>query len=386
MRAARRSGSPVDPGAGGRSVRVPYLDLTRLHKSLFAELTSAFEETLERSDFVGGQAVAAFERAFAAAHGQADAASCGSGTDALVLTLRALGIGPGDEVVVPAMTFFATAEAVCRVGADPVIADVDPVSLLLTPTTVAEVQSLRTRAVIPVHLHGHVVPSDHLEAWRDAGFRVIEDAAQAHLATRDGRSVGLVGDAACFSFFPGKNLGALGDGGMVLSNDPLVLDQVRILRDHGRTGKHLHVESGYCSRLDSLQARFLSIKLAHLPEWTARRSEIAECYRDRLGGLDVIDLVPWDDGAVHHHVVIRSPARDELAAGLAQRGIGTALHYPIALSDQPALAAWRRDCPAAERAGREVLSLPVDPLMSLEETHYVCDSLIAELADLEQPT
>lgn len=361
-------------------MRVPYLDLTRLHKSLYAELTSAFEDTLERSDFIGGEPVATFERAFAAAHGQTDAASCGSGTDALVLTLLAFGIGPGDEVIVPAMTFFATAEAVYRVGAEPVIADVDPVSLLLTPATVDDVQSARTKAVIPVHLHGHVVPFAHLQAWRDAGLRVIEDAAQAHLATSAGRSVGLVGDAACFSFFPGKNLGALGDGGIVLSADAVVLERVRMLRDHGRKGKHLHLEAGYCSRLDSLQARFLSIKLAHLPEWTARRSEIAECYRDRLGDLEAIDLVLWADGAVHHHVVIRSETRDELASALAQRGVSTALHYPVALSDQPGLASWRRDCPEAERAAREVLSLPVDPLMSLEETHYVCDSLIAEFS------
>jgi len=359
--------------------RVPFLDLTRLHSSIHDELIGAVEEALSTSRLVGAEACRRFESAFAAAHGARFAVGCGSGTDALVLALRAGGIGPGDEVIVPAMTFVATAEAVLMAGAIPVLADVDPVTLLLSEPSVAEVRSARTRAVVPVHLYGHCVPFATMEAWRETGLMVVEDAAQAHLATWEGRSVGQVGRAACFSFYPGKNLGALGDGGLVLTDDEELARSVASLRDHGSNVRYRHDEPGMCSRLDGIQAAVLAVKLDHLPEWTASRRRLAERYGRRLAGDGPrrARLVPWQPGAVHHLLVVRiaDGARPAVEAALAERGIGTGVHYPLALSEQPALAPWARPCPSAERAASEVLSLPMDPLMTDDDVDRVCDAL-----------
>ncbi len=356
---------------------VKFLDLGRLHESIRPELDRAFESVVRSGAFVGGALVAAFESDFAAAHGLVGGSGCGSGTDALALALRALGIGPGDEVVVPAMTFVATAEAVVHAGATPVVADVDPVTLLLDAAGVAAVRTPRTRAVIPVHLYGHAVPFDLIEAWRAEGLVVVEDAAQAHLATWRGRSMGAAGHAACFSFFPGKNLGALGDGGMVLSSDPAVVDGVRRLRDHGRTEKYVHQTLGWCSRLDAMQAAFLAAKLPHLAEWTKGRQRVAEAYRATLGKL----LVPWEEGAVHHLLVmrVRDGRREQVRAGLRANGVETGVHYPLALSQQPATASWAGPCPAAERAAAEVLSLPMDPLMSEADAQAVARLVLQQL-------
>jgi dTDP-4-amino-4,6-dideoxygalactose transaminase len=358
-------------------VSVPFLDLARLHESVRDDLEKAFARVLHASAFIGGEEVQEFERAFASAHGRRAAAGCGSGTDALALALRALGVGPGHEVVVPAMTFVATAEAVVHVGATPVIADVDPASLLLTPETVDAVASERTKAVVPVHLYGHVVPFEHLEAWRRQGLIVVEDAAQAHLGEWRGEAVGTVGHAACFSFYPGKNLGALGDGGMVVSDDAELVDEIARLRDHGRATKYEHDEIGWCSRLDGLQAAFRAAKLGHLPRWTDARRRHAERYRERLGEL----LVPWEDGAVHHLLVVRVAAgeRARIQADLRAGGVGSGVHYPVSLSRQPSTTSWSKPCPAAEAAADEVLSLPMDPLMSAGDVDRVCDALVTAL-------
>jgi dTDP-4-amino-4,6-dideoxygalactose transaminase len=312
-------------------------------------------------------------------HGAPGAVGCGSGTDALALGLRALGVGAGDEVIVPSMTFVATAEAVCHVGATPVIADVDPTTLLLTDATVAEVRTARTRAVIPVHLYGHVVSRELIAQWRTSGLLVIEDAAQAHLATDGGTFVGTAGDISCFSFYPGKNLGALGDAGLVMSGDTEVLERIRVLRDHGRTGKYTHDVIGFCSRLDGLQAALLSVKLQHLPQWTESRRALAARYASQLPeGV----LVPWSPGAVHHLLVGHVDDRERVQSKLAAASIESGVHYPLALSQQQALAAWRRPCPAAEAAAARVLSLPMDPLMSFDEVDRVCSVLVDELASV----
>jgi dTDP-4-amino-4,6-dideoxygalactose transaminase len=355
------------------SEAIPFLDLRRLHESIRPELTAAFDRVVADAAFVGSGAVAAFEAAFAVAHGRRVAASCGSGTDALVLTLRAVGVGAGDEVVVPAMTFIATLEAVVHVGATPVIADVDPRTLLLSEETVDAVRTPRTRAVVPVHLYGHVVPFPTLQQWREEGLLVVEDAAQAHLASWEGQPVGSVGHAACFSFYPGKNLGALGDGGAVVSDDEEVVDRIRRLRDHGRLTKYEHEEIGWCSRLDGLQAAFLDVKLRHLRKWNDRRRSLARRYRERLGS----SIVPWSPGAVHHLLVVRVPAdrRSEVAESLGAAGIGTGVHYPVPLSRQPSCRPYARPCPVAELAATEVLSLPMDPLMADEDVDRVCDLL-----------
>lgn len=352
---------------------VPFQDLGRLHESIRQELDEAIERTIADSSFVGAASARVFEEAFAAAHGVDHAVGVGSGTDALALALRGLGIGPGDEVIVPSMTFVASAEAVIHVGAVPVIVDVDPDTLLIDPISAAAATTDRTAAVMPVHLYGHVVPFDLIRGWQAQGLKVVEDAAQAHLATWRGQGVGTVGDAACFSFYPGKNLGAMGDGGAVITNTPDTAARVRKLRDHGRESKYLHDEVGWCSRLDGLQAAVLEVKLRHLPEWTENRRVLADRYRERLGDR----LVPWDDGAVHHLLVMRPGAarRDRLQAALADRGVGVGVHYPVALSRQPSVSRFAMPSPQAEAAAAEVLSLPMDPLMRLSEVELVCDQV-----------
>lgn len=354
---------------------IPFLDLTRLHNSIRTELEQAFETAIDQSSFIGGDPVERFESEFAAAHGAPRAVGCGSGTDAISLALHALGVGAGDEVVVPSMTFFASAEAVLHIGATPVLADVDPQSLLLAPSAVEEVRTERTRAVLPVHLFGHTVPFDHLEHWRAEGLLVVEDAAQAHLASWQGRMVGTVGDAATFSFFPGKNLGALGDAGAVLVHDDAVAGRIKRQRDHGRTDKYVHSEVGVSSRLDALQAALLSVKLQHLAEWTEARRTLADHYRSLLTEVATAQVVPWEEGAVHHLMVVRVAERASVIEALRESGIATGIHYPVALSQQPALAERPADCPASEEAADEVLSLPLDPLMTLDEVERVVDAL-----------
>lgn len=353
---------------------VPFLDLRRLHQSIRPELDMAIDRVLADSSFIGGAEVATFEAAFGAAHGTGPGVGCGSGTDALSLSLRAFGVGPGDEVVVPSMTFVATAEAVHHVGARPVVADVDPTTLLLDEESVQRVRTPATRAIIPVHLYGHTVPFDRLQRWADSGLIVVEDAAQAHLATEGGRFVGSVGHVACFSFYPGKNLGALGDGGMVISRWPDVIAEVALLRDHGRTTKYEHTKVGWCSRLDGLQAAVLATKLAHLPEWTEGRRRVAAAYLDLLPRGS---LVPWSDGAVHHLMVANLTDRAGAAERLARAGIGSGIHYPVPLSRQPWLVeAGAPAAPASEQASERILSLPMDPLMTESEVEVVCEHLV----------
>lgn len=356
---------------------VPFLDLARLHESIRSDLDAVIDRVIRSSAFIGGDEVSRFEDAFAAAHGRQFAVGCASGTDALSLALRACGVGRGDEVVVPSMTFFATAEAVVHAGAIPIVADVDPGTLLLTPETVAAVRTDRTTAVLPVHLYGHAVDFAHLQTWRNDGLCVIEDAAQAHLAKHAGQYVGTVGNAACFSFFPGKNLGALGDAGALVTDDPAVATKVRLLRDHGRGEKYVHEEFGVSSRLDGVQAAILATKLRHLDRWTEARRRIAAAYQDGLADVGGVQLVPWSPGAVHHLVVIRvvPERRAALRAGLQDRGISTGIHYPVPLSQQPALEMKAWDCPESERAAKEVLSVPCDPLMSLSDVECVIDEI-----------
>lgn len=358
---------------------VPFLDLARLHESIRPELDQAIDRVLADSSFIGGKEVAAFEAEFGAAHDTGPGAGCGSGTDALVLALLALGIGPGDEVIVPSMTFIATAEAVCLAGGVPAVADVDETTLLLDDASVDAVRTERTRAVIPVHLYGHVVPFARLQQWRDSGLFVVEDAAQAVLAHDDGELIGRVGHVTCFSFYPGKNLGALGDGGMVISPDESLIDEVRRRRDHGRTTKYEHEIVGMCSRLDGLQAALLGVKLRHLPDWTEARRQLASTYRDRLGGPE---LVPWTDGAVHHLLVTRTNDRERVREQLDADGIKTGIHYPVPLSRQPWLVkAGCGSTPVAEAAADRVLSLPMDPLMTDDEVARVCEALRRAVGD-----
>ena len=292
------------------------------------------------------------------------------------LALVAAGIGPGDEVVVPAMTFVATAEAVLHAGAEPLLVDVDSETLLLSEEAVAAVRTRRTMAVLPVHLYGHAVPFDRIEAWQQSGLTVIEDAAQAHLAKWKGRTVGTVGAAAAFSFYPGKNLGALGDGGAVLSADLAHHEAVLRRRNHGSVDKYRHVNVGWCSRLDGVQAAWLRVKLRHLARWTEARRRLADRYRAQLpDGI----LVPWDEGAVHHLLVVRVPAerRAEIAAVLEGKQIGTGLHYPFGGTDVTPFAAVVTDSISAPAHTEATVSSTTAFAVQLEKQSF--DRIRSEL-------
>ncbi len=357
--------------------KVPFLDLSATTREVSAAVLEAWDAILTQSSFVGGPVVEQFEDAFRAYCGTADCVGVANGTDALQLALRALDIGPGDEVVVPTNTFVATAEAVVLAGASPRFADVDPDTLLLSPETLQQAITPRTRAVVVVHLYGQMPDMDGLLAVADRyGLIVIEDAAQAQGATWRGRRAGSIGHAGCFSFYPGKNLGAFGDAGAVVTSDPDVAARVRSLRDHGRVAgmHHGHAHVGTNSRLDSLQAAVLSAKLPHLDGWNAARRRIAVRYRATFEDSP-LRMVEEAAGAygVYHLGIVRVSDRDRAQRIFTSFGIQTAVHYPTPCHR---IGAYQRyvdgPLPVAERAAREVLSLPMYPQMRDEQVDRVC--------------
>jgi dTDP-4-amino-4,6-dideoxygalactose transaminase len=323
----------------------------------------AVQRVIESGWFVLGPEVEAFEREFAAASGAAVSVGVGTGTDAIALTLRALGIGPGDEVVTSPLSAAFSALAIEMAGASPVFADIDPERLTIDPRAIAAAITSRTAAVLPVHLYGQ--PADMVaiaEIARRHNLAVIEDACQAHLATCDGRPIGSFGVAAAFSFYPTKNLGALGDGGAVTTNDAALADRLRRLRNGGQAEKYRHVEFGVNSRLDELQAAILRARLPFLAPWTSRRRALAARYRALLSGANVHVPPECDPGHVYHLFPVITPVRDAFQRHLGARGIGTLVHYPHALTEQPAFsAASSAPCRQASRVAREVCSLPLHP-------------------------
>lgn len=352
---------------------VPLLDLTAQYAAIRGEVDAAIAEVTASQRFILGRTVEAFEASAAEYVGAAHAVGCASGTDALVLALRALELEPGDEVIVPAFTFFATAGAVWNVGLRPVFADIDPVSFNVTAETVEAALSDRTRAVIVVHLFGQLAGmSELMRLARDHGLAVIEDAAQA-IGSRaqvdgDWRSAGTVGIMGCFSFFPSKNLGGFGDGGMITTGDEGLAQRVATLRMHGAQRSYEHELVGTNSRLDALQAAVLSAKLPHLPRWTEARRRNATSYDEQLRPLAPAVRTPRmvDEPVAHvwNQYTVRAERRDELKEFLTGRGIGSAIYYPLPLHLQPCFAelGYRRgDLPESERAAEEVLSLPVYP-------------------------
>lgn len=359
---------------------VPFVDLPRLHSRMGDDLHRAFNDVLERGAFTLGEPVERFEREFAAYIGALDAVGVGSGTDALHLALRACDVGPGDEVITAVNTFAATAEAIVMAGARPVFVDVDEDTLLMNPAAVEAAITERTRAVIPVHLHGQPVDMVSLmEIASRAGIKVIEDACQAHGARFGMFKAGGYGDAGCFSFYPGKNLGALGDGGIVTTNDPTIAERIRLLRNHGEDASRLHVESGYCSRLHGLQAAFLSEKLMYLEEWNALRVQAAALYDDLLSETDV-RLPGRAEGATHvfHLYVVRLRERDRMRQLLAERGIQTGIHYALPLHLEPAFSSlgYRRgEFPVAETAAASMVSLPMHPYIEYDEVNVVTEAI-----------
>jgi dTDP-4-amino-4,6-dideoxygalactose transaminase len=352
---------------------IPLVDLTRQHEALAAEALPVVERLLRAARFVLGEEGAALERELAALAGVRHAVGVGSGTDALRLALTALDVGPGDDVITPAFSFVASASTIAMVGATPVFVDVDPATYTLDVGAVERALTPRTRAVVAVHLYGHPAAMDRLAALAAAhGLAVVEDAAQAVGAAWQGRPVGAWGDAACLSFYPTKNLGACGDGGMVLTDRDDVAARLRRLRHHGDAARYRHVALGYCSRLDELQAALLRVKLRHLPRWTEARRRVAARYGERLAGLP-LTLPVERPGArhVYHLYTVRHPARDALAKALAGLGVGTAVHYPTPVPAQPMFGADERRWPEAARAAREVLSLPCFPELRDEEIEHI---------------
>jgi dTDP-4-amino-4,6-dideoxygalactose transaminase len=355
--------------------RIPFLELRpgRDH----ANVVAAFERVVARGWFVLGPEVEAFEAEFAAASGAAHAVGVGNGTDAIALVLRALEIGAGDEVILPAMTAAFTALAVTSVGATPVIVDVEPAALTLDAQACEAALSPRTRAIVPVHLYGQ--PAAHMDALlaiaASRGIAVVEDCCQAHLATGAGIPVGTRGVAGAFSFYPTKNLGALGDGGAVVTNDAALAARVRRLRNGGQAARYDHVEAGVNSRLDEVQAAILRTRLEGLANATDVRRRLAAAYRERLDARAGA-LTEHDPGHVYHLFPIRSNTRDALQAFLDARGVETLVHYPVPLSQQPAFARFHPGaCPVASQAGRELLSLPLHPRLAASEVLTVADAV-----------
>jgi len=363
-------------------VTVAFLDPGATYRELRAELEQAFRRVMESGWYIGGEEVAAFEREFAGACGTAHAVGCASGLDALYLALRAAGIGPGDEVIVPAHTFVATWLAVARAGAAIVPVDPDPGTLNMDPTAVEAVITARTAALMPVHLYGQPADMDRLGALaRRHRMLLLEDAAQAHGARWNGRPAGELGDIAGFSFYPAKNLGAFGDAGALTTDDADLAYRARRIGNYGSDGKYHHDEIGDNSRLDPLQAAFLRVKLAALPRWNARRAEIAARYRAELEGA--VELLTVDPRAepVWHLFPVRHPDRDRLQERLRARGVHTQIHYP----EPPHRAGAFADLglapgafPVTEQAAATLLSLPIGPHLTDEQVQETVTAVLEE--------
>ena len=343
---------------------IPLVDLKAQFETLRPDIESAINDVLQRADFILGEALGQFEKEFSAFCGTRHAIGCANGTDALHLALRALDIGPDDEVIVPAMTFVATALGVTQAGARPVLVDVDPQTALMNPDLLEDAITERTRAIVPVHLYGQCADMERIqEIAQRHGIFVVEDAAQAHGALdKRGLRAGGMGDIGCFSFYPGKNLGAYGDGGALVTNDDEVANRLRELRNWGSERKYVHEVTGFNSRLDTLQAAILGTKLPHLEDWNARRRQHAAGYGKALEGIEGIDLTPYGEDSVYHLYVIRVDERDGVLQTLNEAGIGAGIHYPFAVHE---LGAYRHlgyqggAFPVAEAWARRCLSLPL---------------------------
>lgn len=353
-----------------------------MHAELRPRLEAAYGRVMDSNRLILGPEVEAFENEFADYCGVRHCIGVGNGLDALFLTLKALGIGHGDEVIVPSNTFIATWLAVSYAGASPIPVEPDEHTYNLDPRRVEAAITARTRAIMPVHLYGQSADMDPIiDIGRQRGLKVVEDAAQAHGARYKGRRVGALGDAAGFSFYPGKNLGALGDGGAITTNDRELAERIRVLRNYGSRLKYHHSVKGYNSRLDELQAAFLREKLRVLDQWNARRSDVARRLLDGLThrGLQLPYVPEWSE-PVWHLFVVRSRARDALQATLAELGVSTMIHYPIAPHRQPAYAELGLAdgaLPISEAIHREVLSLPMWPQLRTEQVDRIIDACAA---------
>ena len=360
-------------------MKVPFLDLKAHHAPLVGQFDRAIREVIDSSAFAGGPFVEGFEEEFAAYCGSEYAIGVGNGTDALWLTLLALGIGPGDEVITVPNTFIATAEAITYCNARPVFVDVDENTFTMNPAELNKVLTAKTKAIIPVHLFGQPADMDPiLEFARAHGLFVIEDAAQAHGAEYRGRKAGTLGDAGCFSFYPGKNLGAFGEAGAVVTNNVELQEKIQVLRDHGQTQKYYHTLVGWNCRMDGIQAAILSIKLRHLEEANRLRRERALQYHQAFRRIEAVATPFEADYAQHvyHVYAIRVQERDEVRRYLEEKGIGCGVHYPIPIHLQEAYRSRGYAAgafPIAESLAEEFLSLPMFPELTEEQAEYVAN-------------
>ncbi len=363
-------------------MKVPFVDLKAQYATIKSEIDEAMNCVVNDCAFIKGKYVAQFEEDFAAYLGAKFCIGCGNGTDALEIALNALGVGQGDEVIVPANTFIATSEAVTANGGTPVFCDIDPQTYNLDVDLLAAKITPQTKAIIVVHLYGQPADMDPiLNLAKQHNLRVIEDSAQAHGAQYGGQKIGTLGDIATFSFFPGKNLGAYGDGGAVITNNEELATRSRMIANHGRVDKYDHIFEGRNSRLDGLQAAILSVKLRHLDSWSLARREAAKQYSELLSGSTLITpYVPQWATPVFHLYVVRTENREHIREALNEKGIASGIHYPIAL---PFLRAYKRfghtpdDFPVAYAQMDTILSLPLFPEITSEQIAYVVETLRA---------
>jgi dTDP-4-amino-4,6-dideoxygalactose transaminase len=368
-----------------QQIKIPFVDLHAQYKSIASNVAAAMMRVVERGDYILGNDVHLFEEEFAKYIGTSEAISVGSGLDALEFALRAYGVGPGDEVITAANTFIATVLAIMATGARPILVDADRETYNIDPAALEAAITSKTKAIMPVHLYGQ--PADMrpiLDIARKRGLIVIEDAAQAHGAWYDGRRAGALGHAAGFSFYPAKNLGAYGDGGMVVTNDAAAAEKIRRFRNYGQRVKYEHPEIGTNSRLDTIQAAVLRIKLPHLDRWNAARGEHAASYNALLAGSStVLPKTAQKCTHVYHLYVIQLDRREEVQKALTARGIGTGIHYPIPIHLQEACAnlGYRKgDFPVTESAASRILSLPMYPEMAPEQCEFVADELLQAIS------
>ncbi len=371
--------------------KIPLVDLKAQYATIKPEIDAAMARVIANTSFIGGAEVANFEAAFAQFQRTKRAVGIANGTSALYLVLRALGIGAGDEVITTPHTFIATVEPIAQSGATPVFVDIDPVTYNIDPALIEAAITPRTKAIMPVHLYGQLAPMDAImEIARKHNLYVIEDAAQAHGAELHGLRAGAWGHAACFSFYPGKNLGAYGDAGAVCTNDEALATLIAKLKDHGRMSKYEHDELGYGERLDGLQAAILSAKLPHLDGWNEARRQHAAYYTQALAGVAGVQTPQVMADSLHafHLYCVRVQGdRDAILAELNQRGIGAGVHYPVPLHLQPAMRGYGGqpgDFPQAEAAAKAIISLPLYPEMTTDHLSQVVEELVDVVSVLAQ--
>jgi len=362
-------------------MQVPLVDLRAQYRAIKSEIDEAIAKVIDEAAFIGGRHVSEFEEAFAPYCGARYCISVGNGTDALYITLRALGIGPGDEVITVANSFIATSEAITMTGAKIAFVDCDPQTYNINVEQVSRALTPRTKAIVPVHLYGQPADMPSLKDLANRhGLFIVEDAAQAHGAEINGQRVGTFGHAGCFSFYPGKNLGAYGDGGAIVTNREELATKCRMISNHGRVRKYDHDFEGVNSRLDALQAAILNVKLKHLERWTEKRRAVARTYKDLLEATSIrMPVEAKGMRHVYHLFVVRVANREIVMTKLKKSGIETGIHYPIAL---PHLKAYRyleygsEDFPVATKYSKEVLSLPMFPELNEDQLQYICHQLM----------